>query len=110
WLSAFVEAAEDLNCEVALERLGERLPEHMVPAQIVRLERLPLTGAGKVDRVQLVERARAVRRGAAEWEAPVTEAEVALGEALEKVLAVSRVGRHDNYFALGGDSIRAIQL
>uniref|UniRef100_UPI0038998E4D non-ribosomal peptide synthase/polyketide synthase n=1 Tax=Saccharothrix syringae TaxID=103733 RepID=UPI0038998E4D len=88
--------------------LGRVLPEHMVPAAFVALDRLPLTGNGKLDRRALP---------APEWEptgdahvAPRTEAERVLAEIWAQVLGVERVGVEDDFFQLGGDSIISIQV
>ena len=88
----------------ALRRL---LPEPMVPAALVRLERLPLTANGKVDRRSLPAPEAAV--GAAPWEPPRTAVEQALAEIWSELLGCGRVGRDDNFFELGGDSILSIQ-
>ncbi len=90
--------------------LRERLPEHMVPAVFVVLESLPLTAHGKIDRRALPE-PDAVRPGLeAGYAAPRTPEEAALAEVWAEVLEVDRVGVHDNFFALGGDSIRSIRV
>ena len=88
--------------------LQGRLPEYMVPGVIVRLERMPLTANGKVDRRNLpgVEGGEG-RRG---YEAPRGEVEELLAGIWEGVLGVERVGREDNFFELGGDSIKCITV
>jgi len=98
---------------IGAEELGEhvrrRLPEYMVPAAYVWMEELPLTGNGKVDRKRLPEpegSAYAVKR----YEAPEGEIETALASIWEDLLKVERVGRHDNFFALGGHSLLVTQL
>ncbi|HEX6373939.1 MAG TPA: phosphopantetheine-binding protein, partial [Longimicrobium sp.] len=89
--------------------LGEALPEHMVPAAYVRLERWPLTPNGKLDRRALPVPANEAcpRRG---YEAPVGPIEEALAEIWAEVLGVERVGRGDHFFALGGHSLLAVKL
>ncbi|HSU16596.1 non-ribosomal peptide synthetase [Longimicrobium sp.] len=85
------------------------LPEHMVPAAFVALDALPLTGNGKLDRDALpAPDAGAAAR--APYAEPRSHAEAALAEAWAEVLGVDRVGIDDNYFALGGDSIRSVRL
>ncbi|QUQ65086.1 non-ribosomal peptide synthase/polyketide synthase [Kutzneria sp. CA-103260] len=88
------------------ERLREALPDYMVPAVFVRLDRLPMTSAGKVDRKALP--APVVQT--AEWVAPRTETERVLAEIWSGVLGGAPVGARDNFFALGGDSILSIQV
>jgi amino acid adenylation domain-containing protein len=82
-----------------------RLPEVMVPSSLVRLERLPLTANGKVDRGRLP----APESGAV-WEAPLPGVEEVLAAIWSEVLGGGRVGRNDNFFSLGGDSILSIQV
>jgi amino acid adenylation domain-containing protein/non-ribosomal peptide synthase protein (TIGR01720 family) len=91
------------------ERLRERLPEYMVPSDVVVLEALPLTTSGKVDRRALPapERTREVTLA---HEPPRTPVEQALAEVWAQVLGHERVGIHDEFFELGGDSILAIQI
>ncbi|HEX8245846.1 MAG TPA: condensation domain-containing protein, partial [Longimicrobium sp.] len=88
--------------------LRETLPDYMVPAAYVTLDRLPLSANGKVDRGRLpVPPARAER---AEYEAPRTPAECALAEIWAEVLGAARVGLGDDFFALGGHSLAAVRV
>jgi non-ribosomal peptide synthase protein (TIGR01720 family) len=87
-----------------------RLPEYMVPAAFVLLDRLPQTPNGKVDRRGLPA-PETVRPDLAQaYEAPRGAVEQVLAEIWAQVLGVARVGRHDNFFELGGDSILSIQI
>ncbi len=86
-------------------QLRESLPEYMVPAAIVVLERLPLTPNGKVDRRALPEPGPA---GEGEWHvAPRTPAEEILAGIWSECLGVERVGADADFFALGGHSLAA---
>ncbi|HEX8243923.1 MAG TPA: AMP-binding protein, partial [Longimicrobium sp.] len=87
--------------------LREHLPEHLVPAAFVAVDSIPLTPNGKVDRGALPD---PVPDAAAPYAPPRTPVEAALAEAWGEVLGVERVGMDDNYFALGGDSIRSLRL
>src|SRR5262245_59116709 len=87
--------------------LSEVLPDYMVPARIVVLDRLPLTPNGKVDRRALPD-PQAV--GAGEHVAPRTETEAALAAIWCALLGQPTIGVTDNFFELGGDSIVAIRL
>ncbi|HEU4322319.1 MAG TPA: amino acid adenylation domain-containing protein, partial [Roseiflexaceae bacterium] len=89
--------------------LSQRLPEHMVPAAYVLLERLPLSPNGKLDRKALPEPASepAERAG---YVAPRKPLERTLADIWGAVLKVERVGIYDDFIALGGDSILSIQV
>ncbi|HEX6372560.1 MAG TPA: amino acid adenylation domain-containing protein, partial [Longimicrobium sp.] len=95
--------------EALRAHLLERLPDYMVPAAYVRLEALPLSPNGKVDRRALPapEGDAFARRG---YEAPVGETETALAEIWAEVLGIDRVGRNDGFFELGGHSLLAVTL
>jgi amino acid adenylation domain-containing protein/non-ribosomal peptide synthase protein (TIGR01720 family) len=92
------------------EYLKSRLPEYMVPAAFARLNELPLTANGKVDRKALPEPSSSAEDASGEYVAPRDEVERALCEVWAEVLRVGRVGIRDNFFELGGDSILSIQV
>jgi aryl carrier-like protein len=100
-----------LRISVLRKYLSERLPRFMIPAEFVALDRLPLTVNGKVDRRALpaAERAGGTRHEHA-FVAPRTELETALAEIWQDVLVLDRIGIHDNFIALGGDSLRAMEI
>ncbi len=87
--------------------LGERLPGYMVPPVYVRLGSFPLTANGKIDRRALP--APAVAEGERE-EGAGTELEEELRVLWEEVLGVEGVGRHENFFEVGGHSLAAARL
>ncbi|HEX6041572.1 amino acid adenylation domain-containing protein [Longimicrobium sp.] len=109
-LVAYVAGRGDVRPEPSAlgEALARVLPEHMVPAVFVVLDALPRTTSGKVDRRALpvpdVTEARAA------FTEPATETERALAALWTEVLRVERVGADDSFFALGGHSLRAMQL
>ncbi|HEX2517681.1 MAG TPA: condensation domain-containing protein, partial [Chloroflexota bacterium] len=91
--------------------LQDRLPAYMVPAAVVVLEALPLSPNGKVDRKALPAPAPdGAPSGAGAVTPPRTPAEHVLAAIWADVLRLERVGIHDNFFALGGDSILSIQV
>ncbi|HYH80783.1 MAG TPA: amino acid adenylation domain-containing protein, partial [Longimicrobium sp.] len=108
-LVAYYVAESVVDAQSLRAHLAERLPEYMVPAAFVHLERLPLTPNAKLDRKALPapDGASYATRG---YEAPEGETEAALAEVWAEVLGVDRVGRHDNFFELGGHSLRAVTL
>ncbi|HEU4562478.1 MAG TPA: amino acid adenylation domain-containing protein, partial [Longimicrobium sp.] len=88
--------------------LDASLPPYMVPAAYVRLEALPLTSSGKLDRKALPapDGAAFVRR----HEPPRTLTERVLAEIWSELLGVERVSRRDHFFDLGGHSLLAVRL
>jgi amino acid adenylation domain-containing protein len=84
------------------------LPDYMLPAAWVFLPALPLTPNGKVDRKALPEPEDFLSEQ--EYVAPRTEAEQMLAEIWSQLLDVRLVGIHDNFFAVGGHSLRAVQM
>nr|WP_168509945.1 non-ribosomal peptide synthetase [Streptomyces sp. S1D4-11]QIY97413.1 amino acid adenylation domain-containing protein [Streptomyces sp. S1D4-11] len=101
---------DDVDAGVLREFLSGSLPEYMVPALFVRLDRLPLTPSGKVDRRSLPAPEVDSEQLGSRYAAPRTEAEEVLARVWAEVLGVGRVGVHDNFFELGGDSILSIQV
>ncbi|MFI6925224.1 amino acid adenylation domain-containing protein [Nonomuraea spiralis] len=85
--------------------LRERLPDYMVPAHVMALDRLPLNPNGKIDRAALPE---PVAEQAA-YTPPATPNEELVAGAFARVLGVQRVGAGDDFFALGGDSFAAVR-
>ncbi len=84
------------------------LPEHMVPAHLMVLERFPLTANGKLDRRALPQPDLAAAQN--DYQAPRNPVEQSLAEVWQSVLGVPRIGIDDNFFSLGGDSILSIQV
>jgi non-ribosomal peptide synthase protein (TIGR01720 family) len=92
------------------QALRVTLPDYMVPAVIVPLDALPVTPNGKVDRRRLPAPAGERPTLAETYAAPRTKAESILARLWAEVLRLDRVGIHDNFFALGGDSILSLQI
>ncbi|MXP19851.1 amino acid adenylation domain-containing protein [Gordonia sp. HNM0687] len=86
--------------------LRRRLPAHMVPAALVTVTTIPLTTSGKLDRAALP----APRFDAADYVRPETDAERLAAEVFAEILDVGEVGRNDDFFALGGNSLIATQV
>ncbi|ENT4347366.1 TPA: non-ribosomal peptide synthase/polyketide synthase [Pseudomonas aeruginosa] len=94
--------------EALAAHLAASLPEYMVPAQWLALERMPLSPNGKLDRKALP--APEVSVAQAGYSAPRNAVERNLAEIWQDLLGVERVGLDDNFFSLGGDSIVSIQV
>ena len=88
--------------------LLKKFPPYMVPRFLVRINEFPLTPNGKLDRKALKEPDASQFRS--EYEAPVTESEKQVCAAFEKLLKVERVGLNDDFFSLGGASIKVVML
>ncbi|MET7944001.1 amino acid adenylation domain-containing protein [Streptomyces sp. NPDC005302] len=86
--------------------VAARLPDYMVPSAFVALGRLPLGPTGKLDRTALPE----PEFQGETYRHPRTEAETVIAAAYADVLGVERVGIDDDFFAVGGDSLRSIQV
>ena len=92
------------------EHARSHLPDYMVPASFVLLDRLPLTPNGKLDRAALPAPSTDRPVLSTEYMAPTTSLEYWLVELWQKALGVDRVGVSDNFFDLGGDSLRGAVL
>ena len=92
------------------DAIGQKLPRYMLPHVFTYLDALPLTPSRKVNRKALPEIDLSQIGATVEYLAPATEQETALAAAVETVLGVERVGMLDNFFDLGGDSLKAIEL
>jgi amino acid adenylation domain-containing protein len=110
-LAAYVLAAgtDGLDLGGLSAFLRDRLPVYMVPAQVMALERWPLTPNGKVDRAALPA-PEADREAEPREAAPLTPVQELLAGLWEELLGVVRVGPEDDFFALGGHSLLATQM
>jgi hypothetical protein len=90
--------------------LRERLPEQMIPARFVLLERLPLTETGKVDRQALTEPDGSPGEDRTDFVEPRNPLERALADHWSEILGVARVGVEDHFLDLGGHSLSAMLL
>ncbi|MGW2461804.1 amino acid adenylation domain-containing protein [Streptomyces sp. NPDC001761] len=109
--NAPVAVGDEAELRVALRRhVAERLPEHMVPNAFVVLERLPLSANGKVDRQALPKPSGLRAELDGPYVAPRTPTEERLAQIWADVLAVDRVGIHDDFFDLGGHSLLVMRV
>jgi amino acid adenylation domain-containing protein len=90
--------------------LREKLPDYMIPSRFVFLDAMPLTSNGKVDRKALPEPDRDTSEPAAGYVAPGTVVEELIAEIWAEVLKLDKIGIHDNFFDLGGHSLKATQV
>jgi len=90
--------------------LWQKLPEYMVPADYVILEALPLTANGKVDRKRLPKPQRQTIAETTQHILPQTETEQQIAAVWAEVIGLEEVGIHDNFFAIGGNSLLVIRV
>ncbi|WP_270355687.1 non-ribosomal peptide synthetase, partial [Bacillus velezensis] len=106
-LCAYVAPRQD-DIEALKAALKDTLPDYMVPAFWVEMDELPVTANGKIDKKALPE--PDIEAGSAAYKAPETEMETLLSDIWEEVLGLDQIGVSDNFFTLGGDSIKGIQM
>lgn len=92
------------------EFLTGKLPNYMLPAAVVRMDSMPLTPNGKINRKALPAPETSLSARQREFVAPSTEREKTLADIWSQVLHLDRVGVHDNLFELGADSLHIFQI
>ncbi|NWD27562.1 non-ribosomal peptide synthetase [Pseudomonas yamanorum] len=105
-LIGYYTANEPLDEQDVKTALAAELPEYMVPAQLMRLDSMPLSPSGKLDRRALPEPVWQVR----EHVEPETALQQQIAGIWREVLALPRIGLRDDFFALGGHSLLATQI
>jgi len=109
YLCGYVVPREYIDPAALREFLAQALPDYMVPAHLVSLEKFPLAPNGKLDRRALPEPSAAPAEPVG-YVAPGDERAAALAGIWAEVLGVERVGIRDNFFALGGNSIHFVSV
>ncbi|MGW0179667.1 amino acid adenylation domain-containing protein [Nocardia sp. NPDC003345] len=99
-------AGAALDTDAVLAHAATELPGYMVPATVMVLDTVPLTASGKLDRSRLPE----PEFTAGEYRAPSWWLEAEVTYAFQHVLGVERVGVDDDFYALGGNSLRSVQV
>jgi amino acid adenylation domain-containing protein len=87
--------------------LSRTLPDYMIPPYFIPVERFPLTPNGKLDRDALPE---PEPRPGSEYVAPGTDIEQKIAQAWKQVLGIDKIGIHDNFFDVGGNSVKILRL
>ncbi len=106
-LVAYIVSSKDISRSDLKAYIGKILPDYMIPAYFVFLDNFPLNPSGKIDRKILPD---PVQKSEMPYAPPVTEMEKTLADIWMMVLGRKEIGIHDNFFAIGGDSIKAIQI
>ena len=99
-----------LSSRALRTRLAERLPEYMVPALFIAVERFPLSANGKVDRKALPPPVRIRPELAMPYAPPRSELQRRIAERWRRILDLDRVGVNDRFFELGGSSLQAARF
>ncbi|MCP4215914.1 MAG: amino acid adenylation domain-containing protein, partial [bacterium] len=110
YLCAYLVSDTDISVTQLRRSLATRLPDYMIPAYFVRLEKMPLNANGKINRNALPDPGKSGLTTDSQYAAPVNAVEGKLVEIWQDVLGSSRIGINDNFFEIGGDSIRTIQV
>ena len=109
YLCAYLVAEKELTTSELREFLGKKIPDYMIPSYFIYLEKLPLSQNGKIDRKALPEPDGSIVIGT-EYEAPTNEIEETLAGIWTTVLGLERVGINDNFFDIGGHSLKATAI
>jgi hypothetical protein len=111
-LVAFYSSQQPLDIEVLREKLGESLPDYMVPSAFHWRQRLPLTANSKIDKKTLTALAGQLQVVEDDYDAPATATEQRLAAAWATVLGVPQhqISRLDHFFDRGGTSLSAVKL
>ncbi|WP_217606655.1 non-ribosomal peptide synthetase [Chitinophaga sp. GbtcB8] len=107
-LAAYLETREGYSEEALKEYLKNNFPAYMIPSFLIKVPALPMTSNGKINKQQLpaIEQLKAT----AGFEKPQDEIQQALIGILEEIFNRERISINDNFFVLGGDSIKSIQV
>lgn len=110
-LFAFYTAVSGINVSASAIRdvLKTQLPSYMVPEHFVQLDQMPLSPTGKIDRKQLALMEIQMMDDR-EYHGPENETQALLADAWTKVLGLERVGIHDDFFHIGGHSLKILQI
>jgi len=106
----FVSDRSELNAGILRNRLKQTLPDYMIPSYFVQLESLPHTPGGKIDRKSLPAPDRGRMRSETAYIAPRNEIESRLADLWQEVLNIRNIGVRDNFFEIGGHSLKALTL
>ncbi|MBE0342287.1 non-ribosomal peptide synthetase, partial [Paenibacillus sp. 28ISP30-2] len=106
---AYYVAAQEIDAADLRSELGEKMPSYMIPLYFVQLERMPLSPNGKIDRKALPAPEASLQSGV-EYIAAQTWVESKLVQIWQDVLSLPQVGVKENFFEIGGHSLRAMTL
>ncbi len=108
YLCAYYTADVTVDSEALRNELLKRLPYYMIPSYYIKIDKIPLKPNGKLDRKALP--IPDAKDFASDYAAPTNETEEKLCLGMAKVLKLSQVGIHDDFYEMGGDSLGSIEL
>ena len=108
-ITAYLTSDKAVKVEELREHLSKTLPDYMIPAFFVQLEKMPLMQNGKVDRKMLLKHSENVRTGE-QYSAPGNNIEKKIADIWKQVIGVDRVGVNDRFIDIGGDSMKAVRI
>ena len=108
FLCAYYTADVDVDTGKLRGEMMKRLPYYMIPSYYIHIDKVPLKPNGKLDRSALPK--PDISNFRSDYAEPVTETQKALCAAMEKVLKLERVGLHDDFYEMGGDSLSSIEM
>ncbi len=108
YICAYYKDDIEIDLQKTREELLKRLPYYMLPAYFMKIDKIPLKATGKLDRKALPT--PDAKDFETDYVAPTNEIEKAICDAFAKVLKLDRVGIKDDFYEMGGDSLRAIEV
>ena len=108
FICAYYTADITIDADSVRAELQKRLPYYMIPAYFTKIDSVPVKANGKMDRSALPK--PEVYNIGRPYKAPTTEFEVALCNAMQKVLDVERIGVDDDFYEMGGDSLSSMEM
>lgn len=106
-IAAYLVAQQELDITLIREKIGRILPDYMIPSYFMQIDSIPISINGKLDRQSLPRiRQKSIR----EYVGPKNDHEQFICDSFREVLGVDKVGVYDEFFELGGDSIKAIRI
>ncbi|AKO92516.1 hypothetical protein BEH_10695 [Priestia filamentosa] len=111
FLCAYVTSKESISSTTLRTFLKDNLPDYMIPAHFVRLDKMPLMSNDKLDLKYLIERKdEKYLASEIEYESPSTKIEEIISRVWREVLCLEEISRHDHFFELGGNSLNVVQV
>ncbi|MCP4148888.1 MAG: AMP-binding protein, partial [bacterium] len=108
-ICAYITSDRELIVSQLREYLSKRLPHYMIPSYFVKVENIPLTPNGKIDRKALASYDTGIDTGV-EYIAPDSDIEKGIAETWKEVLKVDKIGLNDNFFDVGGHSLNLLTV